>query len=165
MLVGVRQRFAQELAVHADFAGEEIGGLRETLPRVAQSGVDPVAEHVFEFAQRAVFGTAQQDVELSTTGARLAKRGQNAVGGEGALVHAFDVVDRDRRALAPQLPDEIIEQLALADQRIVQRVQQGLGRYAESGSGFLWKECHHRHHRVFEPGGVTEAWGASATMP
>ena len=65
MLVRIGQRLAEQLAVHADFAREQVGGLRETQPRIAQSRVDLVAEHVFEFAQRAVFRAAQQDVELA----------------------------------------------------------------------------------------------------
>ena len=116
----------------------------------------PPDEHLFELAQRAVFRAAQQDVELTTTGTRLAERGQNAMRGEGTFVHTLDVIRRDRRALAPHLRDEIVEQLSLADQRIVQCVQQCPGRYAEAWGGFLWEECHRRHQRVFESGVVTE---------
>ncbi len=165
MLIGVRQRFAQQLAVHADFAGEEIGGLCESHPRITQPRVDLIAEHVFEFAQGAVFGATHQDVELSATGARLTEGGQNAVGGKGAVIHALDVVRCDRRALATHLRDEIVEQLPLADQRIVQCVQQCSGRYAETRGGFLWQEGHRRHQRVFESGVGTEDCGASAGVP
>ena len=124
MLIIRRQRFAQQFAVHAHFAREHVGRLLQAQPRVAQAIVDLIAQQLFEVAQRAIFIAAEQEIQLPTTLTRLPKGRENAMGGEGAVVDAVDVITADGRALTAHLRDQLVEQATLADQRVVQRFQQ-----------------------------------------
>ena len=87
-----RQCLAQQLAIHPHLAGEQVGGLLEPLARLADAGVELLAELLLEIAQRAVLAAAQQHVELAPPLARLPERREHAMGRERGVVDALDVV-------------------------------------------------------------------------
>src|SRR5690349_6563729 len=67
MLVICRQRFAQQLAIHADFPCKQVCRLLQALLRLAHARVELLAELLFKFAQLCIFATTEKHVDLATT--------------------------------------------------------------------------------------------------
>ena len=147
MLVVGRERFAQQLAIHAHFARQDVSRLLQADPGFAQSTVDLITQLGFQITQRAVFVANEQQVQLATTLTRLAERGEDAVRGERALVHGFDVVGAHGGALPAHLRDQIVKQFPLADQRVMQCLKQRCSRRAVVRRG-VWSKQGGRHQRA-----------------
>ena len=124
----------------------QLGRLLQQHARLFQPLVRLRTEMIFEFPQRALLGSTKQHVELPTSRPRLSERGENPVRRKGAVIHAVNVIRAYRGALASHLGDEIVQQLALAQQGVVQRIEQAGGGWAEA-RGCLWTQQRHRRHQ------------------
>lgn len=115
MLLRVVECLTEQFAIHTHLPRQQVSRLLETQPGVAEPFIHTITEQFLEFTKRTFLRTTQQDIELTPTLTRLTQRGENAMGGEGAVIDSLDIIRCYGCPLTTHLRDEIIEQTSFAE--------------------------------------------------